>query len=232
MMGDFPNESTISKPLKPFQVITVPNQYEDDGRKEHFERRKTSVLKRVIGVSLSIFVAIIALWFALWLMQSKIQSLLEVYDKLEAVEDNRTSILHLVTKQLKKLGLQQNRSIEDTALITTMLNEDALSSNSKVKDPEEVKDELIESASSSFFAILDSITAQLKKIGLQQNRSIEDTARKTTMLNKDAFHFNPEVKESDVAKEESESSSSSSFGEYLKMIFLKLDIKISLEYFF
>ena len=87
----------------------------------------------MIGVSLSIFVAIIALWFALWLMQSKIQSLLEVYDKLEAVEDNRTSILHLVTEQLKKLGLQQNRSIEDTALITTMLNEDALSSNSKVK---------------------------------------------------------------------------------------------------
>ena len=29
-----------------------------------------------------------------------------------------------------------------------------------------IKDELIESASSSFFAILDSITAQLKKIGL------------------------------------------------------------------
>ena len=151
MMGYFPNESTISKPLKPFQVITVPNQYEDDGRKEHFERRKTSVLKRVIGVSLSIFVAIIALWFALWLMQSKIQSLTKVYDKLEAVEDDLDSISDSIRVQSIRFGLQQNRSIEDTALNTTVPDKDASYFDQEINGLEEAKEDPVHSSSSSSF---------------------------------------------------------------------------------
>ena len=150
-MGDFPNESTISKSLKPFQAITVTTQYEDDGRKEHFERRKTPVLKRVIVVLLSIFVTTIALCFALWLMQSKIQSITKVYDKLEAVEDDLASILGSITGQLKKLGLQQQNLTNDgTAMNTTMLD------IPEVEGPEEGRDDMIESSSSSIFAILGS----------------------------------------------------------------------------
>ena len=151
MMGDFPNESTISKPLKPFEVITVPNQYEDDGRKEHFERRKTPVLKRVIVVLLSIFVTTIALCFALWLMQSKIQSLTEVYDKLEAVEDDLESISDSIRVQSIRFGLQQNRSIEDTLLNTTVLDKDASHFDQEVKGSEEAKEDPIHSTSSSSF---------------------------------------------------------------------------------
>ena len=223
-MGDFPNESTISKPLKPFQAITVPTQYEDDGRKEHFERRKTPFLKRVIVVLLSIFVTTIALCFALWLMQSKIQSLTKVYDKLEAVEDDLESISDSIRVQSIRFGLQQNQTIDDTAIKTTMLDNDAFDSNPNV--PEEAKDDLIERFPSSFFSIIDSIIGPFKKLGLPQNRSIEDTALNTTVLNKDASYFDQGVKGSEEAKEDPiHSSSSSSFGGYSKMIF-KLNMKI------
>ena len=55
-MGDMPNKSTILESVKPVQAVTVTNQYEDQDRKEQFKRRKTSILKRLTVVLLSVFV--------------------------------------------------------------------------------------------------------------------------------------------------------------------------------
>ena len=57
-MGDMPNESTILESVKPVQAITVTNQYEDQDRMEQFKRRKTSILKRLTVVLLSVFVSV------------------------------------------------------------------------------------------------------------------------------------------------------------------------------
>ena len=57
-MGDLPNQSTILESVKPVQTITVTNKYEDQGRKEQFQQRKTSILKRVTVVLLSILVSV------------------------------------------------------------------------------------------------------------------------------------------------------------------------------
>ena len=210
-MGDLSDESTISKSLKPLQVITVTNQYEDQDRMENF-RQKTPILKRVIVVLLFIFVSVISLWFALWLIQSKPQSLTEVYYKLEAISDS-------IRVQFKRFGLQQNQTIDDTTMNATMLDNDAFDSNPKNQVPDGAEDDMILSSPLSLFASF------FKIIGLPENRIIEDTALNKTMLNNDALNSDPKVKDAEKDKEDMiKSSSSSSFGEYSKMI-LKLDMK-------
>ena len=57
-MGGLPNKSTILGFVKPVQVITVTNQWEDQSRKKQFEQRKTFILKWLTVVLLSVFVSV------------------------------------------------------------------------------------------------------------------------------------------------------------------------------
>ena len=61
-MGGLPNKSTILGFVKPVQVITVTNQWEDQSRKKQFEQRKTFILKWLTVVLLSVFVSVESVW--------------------------------------------------------------------------------------------------------------------------------------------------------------------------
>ena len=72
-MGDFSDTSKSLKPIAPPQVVIVPEQCEELARKPNFEQRKRSVLKSVFLVFLSIFLLVAALYFGLWIIQTRIQ---------------------------------------------------------------------------------------------------------------------------------------------------------------
>ena len=74
-MDDSSDTTKSLKPIAPPQVVIVPEQCEEVVRKEGFEQRKRSVLKSVFLVFLSIFLLVAALYFGLWIIQTRIQSI-------------------------------------------------------------------------------------------------------------------------------------------------------------
>ena len=74
-MDDFSDTSKNLKPIAPPQVVFVPEKCEQVTSKEGFDQRKRSVLKSVFLVFSSIFLLVGALYFALWIIQTRIQSL-------------------------------------------------------------------------------------------------------------------------------------------------------------
>ena len=74
-MDDFSDTSKNLKPIAPPQVVFVPEQCDELARKEGFDQRKRSVLKSVFLVFSSIFLLVAALYFGLWIIQTRIESL-------------------------------------------------------------------------------------------------------------------------------------------------------------
>ena len=74
-MDNVSDTSKGLKPIAPPQVVIVPEQCEELARKEGFEQRKRSVLKSIFLVFLSIFLLVASLYFGLWVIQTRIQSI-------------------------------------------------------------------------------------------------------------------------------------------------------------
>ena len=74
-MDNVSDTSKGLKPIAPPQVVIVPEQCEELARKAGFEQRKRSVLKSIFLVFLSIFLLVASLYFGLWVIQTRIQSI-------------------------------------------------------------------------------------------------------------------------------------------------------------
>ena len=77
-MDEFSDTSKSLKPLAPPQVVILPEQCLSQARKAVLEQRKKSVLKSVFLVFLSIFLLVASLYFGLWIIQTRIQSITQI----------------------------------------------------------------------------------------------------------------------------------------------------------
>ena len=74
-MDEFSDTSKSLKSIAPPQVVILPEKCGELIRKPDLEQRKRSVLKSVCLVFLSILLLVAALYFGLWIIQTRIQSI-------------------------------------------------------------------------------------------------------------------------------------------------------------
>ena len=83
-MDDFSDTSKGLKPIAPTQVLIVPEQCEELATKPNFEQRKRFVVKSVFLVFLSIFLLVAALYFGVWIIHTRIQSIAQSMEDVNA----------------------------------------------------------------------------------------------------------------------------------------------------